>query len=92
MLVTYRGGQMKIKQIRGHSVLTESARRRLENAVFPNDENARRELQQIFPNHVVVNEPGRFSVFVKDRSFQVAQFEAVREGFSPFSRVGREDI
>ncbi len=70
---------MKIKQVRGYALLSEADRERIENAIFSNAENAARELQAAFPNHVVVNEPGRFSVFVKDRSFHVAQFEAVRE-------------
>ena len=78
---------MKLRQIRGQNLLSESARQRLESAVFQNDENARRELQHTFPNHIVINEPGRFSVFVRDRSFQVAQFEAVRDGYTPFPRL-----
>ncbi len=70
---------MKIKQVRGYNLLSEVARERLEKAVFSDAETAAHELQQVFPNHVIVNEPGRFSVFVRDRSFHVAQFEAVRD-------------
>ena len=85
--ISYGGRRMKIRQIRGQNILTASARQRLESAVFRSDENARRELQQAFPNHIVVNEPGRFSVFVRDRSFQVAQFETIRDGYTPFPRL-----
>ncbi len=70
---------MKIRQVRGYNLLSSMAREQLENAVFSNPESAARELQAALPNHVIVSEPGRFSVFVKDRSFHVAQFEAVRE-------------
>ena len=70
---------MKIRQVRGYNLLSEAARESLETAIFPNAETAARSLQEAFPHHVIVNEPGRFSVFVKDRSFHVAQFEAVRD-------------
>ncbi len=70
---------MKIKQIKGYSVLSEMARQQLESVFYPTIESASRELQQVLPNHLVVAEQGRISVFVKDRSFNVAQFEPVRE-------------
>ena len=70
---------MKIKQIRGYSILSEMAREQLESVFYPSIESASRELQQVLPNHLVVTEGGRISVFVKDRSFNVAQFEPVKE-------------
>jgi len=50
-------------------------------------EIASRELQQALPNHVIVTEPERISVFVKDRSFHVAQFEPVKENARVFSNL-----
>ncbi len=70
---------MKIKQIRGYSVLSDIARQQLESVFYTSIESASRELQQVLPNPLVVTEGGRISVFVKDRSFNVAQFEPVRE-------------
>jgi hypothetical protein len=70
---------MKIKQIMGGSVLAEASRKRLESIVFPSIERARVEVQQLFPNHVVFSEPGRISVVLKDKSFQVASFLEVHE-------------
>ena len=78
---------MKIRQVRGYNLLTQAARDRLEGAVFPNMEIASRELQQALPNHVIVTEPERISVFVKDRSFHVAQFEPVKENARVFSNL-----
>jgi hypothetical protein len=70
---------MKIKQVRGGMLLAERSRQRLESIVFPSIEKARVEVQQLFPNHVVFSEPGRISVVVRDRSFQVATFQEVHE-------------
>ncbi|HTY57182.1 MAG TPA: hypothetical protein VMF59_00130 [Bacteroidota bacterium] len=70
---------MKIKQIRGGMLLAESSRQRLESIVFPSIEKARVEVAQLFPNHVVFSEPGRISVVVRDRSFQVATFQEVHD-------------
>jgi len=44
-------------------------------------ERATTEIQQLFPNHLVHSQPGRISVFVKDRSFQVAGFQEVHDGW-----------
>jgi hypothetical protein len=80
MLKTQGGDNtMKIRQVRGYNLLTEAVRKHLESVVYSNMESASRELQQALPNHVVITEPGRISVFVKDRSFHVAQFEPVKE-------------
>jgi hypothetical protein len=70
---------MKIKQVKGGSVLAEASRQRLESIVFPSIERARAEVQQLFPHHVVFSEPGRISVVVKDRSFKVATFQEVHD-------------
>jgi hypothetical protein len=78
---------MKIRQVRGYSLLSQAARERLESAVYPNIESACRDLQQALPNHVIVTEAGRISVFVKDRSFHVAQFEPVKENARIFSNL-----
>lgn len=78
---------MKIRQVRGYSLLSQTARDRLESVIYPNMESASRELQQALPNHVIVTEPGRISVFVKDRSFHVAQFEPVKENPRVFSTL-----
>jgi len=65
---------MRIRQIRGHYFMPEVARKRLEESVFGSGEEAARDIQQIFPNHVVYEEGGSLKVAVKDRSFQVAEF------------------
>ncbi|HUI64405.1 MAG TPA: hypothetical protein VL126_06170 [Bacteroidota bacterium] len=71
---------MKIRLVRGSLLLAESSRRRLENSSFPSLEQARVEVQHLFPNHLVFKEPGKISVVLRDRSFQVASFLEVREG------------
>lgn len=70
---------MKIRQIKGGTLLAEASRQRLEGLVFPSVEKARVEVQHLFPHHVVLSEPGRISVVVRDRSFQVATFQEVYE-------------
>jgi hypothetical protein len=70
---------MKIRQIKGGSLLAESSRQRIESIVFPSIERARVEVQQLFPHHVVFSEPGRISVVVRDKSFQVATFQEVHD-------------
>jgi hypothetical protein len=40
-------------------------------------EQAKRQVQTLFPNHVVRSEPGGISVVLKDKSFQVAAFREV---------------
>jgi len=70
---------MKIKQVKGITVLADSSRVRLENIAFPTMERARAEVQHLFPHHLVLSEPGKISVVVKDRSFQVATFQEVMD-------------
>jgi len=65
---------MKIMQVRGHDFMPEVARKRLEASVFGSGEEAVRDVQQVFPNHIVYEEAGSLRVAVKDRSFQVAEF------------------
>ncbi len=65
---------MRIRQIEGHYFMPEIARKRLEESVFGSGEDAVRDIQQIFPNHVVYEEAGTLKVAVKDRSFKVAEF------------------
>ena len=78
---------MKIRQVRGYNLLSQDARNRLEKVIYPSMESACRELQRALPNHVIVTEQGRISVFVKDRSFHVAQFEPVTENARVFSNL-----
>jgi hypothetical protein len=68
---------MKIKQVDGFAFLTDYHRQRLEAIYYPTLESARQHLQEAFPNHVVVAQPGRFVVAVKDRTFQVAEFKSL---------------
>jgi hypothetical protein len=70
---------MRIRQTAGESLLAEATRRRLETTAFPDLEQARTEIQQLFPNHLVTSGQGRISVEVKDRSFQVAVFREVQD-------------
>ena len=65
---------MRIKQVWGEFFMPEVARRRLEESVFGSGEEAVRDIQQVFPNHVVYEEDGSLKVTVKDRSFRVAEF------------------
>jgi hypothetical protein len=65
---------MRIRQIWGEFFMPEVARKRLEESVFGSGEEAVRDIQQIFPNHVVYEEAGSLKVTVKDRSFRVAEF------------------
>jgi hypothetical protein len=65
---------MRIRQIRGNYFMPEVARKRLEESVFESGEEAVRDIQQIFPHHVVYEEAGSLMVTVKDRSFKVAEF------------------
>ena len=65
---------MRIKQVWGEFFMPEVARRRLEESVFGSGEEAVRDIQRIFPHHVVYEEAGSLKVTVKDRSFRVAEF------------------
>ena len=68
---------MRIRQVRGHDFMPEVARRRLEECVFGSGADAVRDVQVMFPNHVVYEEENSLRVAVKDRSFQVAEFRKV---------------
>lgn len=70
---------MRIRLVRGNILMAESSRRHLENITFPNLERARVEVQHLFPNHLVFKEPGKISVVLRDRSFQVAAFHEVHD-------------
>lgn len=77
---------MKLRQTLGASFLDPQKRRRLEGIAFPSLEQAKREVQHEFPNHLVQAEPGRISVVLKDKSFQVAVFKEVHD---PLNRLFR---
>ena len=77
---------MNIRQTKGSALLAEQLRKRLETTPFPSLEHARQELQNIFPHHRVINELGRISIEGKDRSFQLAVFQEVRDPFHELMR------
>ena len=70
---------MRIRQIKGADLIGAESRRRLESLAFTNLERACAEVRHQFPNHLVVNEWGKISVVVKDRSFEVAVFREVSD-------------
>jgi hypothetical protein len=70
---------MKLRQTQGASLLNPQQRRRLEGIAFPTMEQAKQEVQHVFPNHLVRAEPGRISVVLRDKSFQVAVFQEVHD-------------
>ena len=65
---------MRIKQLSGHDLVPDVARRRLEEEVFSTVEVAKRELQAFFPHHLVCEDGARLRIAVRDRSFYVAEF------------------
>jgi hypothetical protein len=65
---------MRIRQVTGHYLMPDVARKRLEESVFGSGEEALRNVQEVFPNHVVYEEANSLRVAVRDRSFQVAEF------------------
>jgi hypothetical protein len=65
---------MKLIQITGQDNLPEFARRRLEEVVYSSSELARRDIQDIFPNHLISEQSGRLRVAVRDNSFVIAEF------------------
>lgn len=73
------GKLLKIKQTLGVSLTDPNQRRRLEAIAFPSMEQAKQEVQHLFPNHLVKAEPGRISVVLRDKSFQVAVFQEVHD-------------
>ena len=68
---------MKLMQIRGQDALPEFARKRLEEVVYSNSEFAKRDIQDMFPNHLVSEQSGRLRVAVRDNSFIIAEFMEV---------------
>jgi hypothetical protein len=68
---------VRIRQIHGESPVSELARKRLERIFFSNLDSAKRQLQQVFPNHVVSKEAGQLVVTTKDKAFHVAIFKEV---------------
>lgn len=65
---------MRIKQLSGHDLVPDVARRRLEEEVFSSVDVAKRELQSFFPHHLVCEDGLRLRIAVRDRSFFVAEF------------------
>ena len=70
---------MKIIQTVGTTLVARQLRLRLESTTFPSMEQAKREVQTLFPNHLVASEPGGITVTLKDKSFQVAAFREVHD-------------
>lgn len=70
---------MKIIQTKGIQLIGEGSRRRLETMPFQNLEEARAEIQSLFPYHLVCRDQGKISVELKDRSFEVAAFQEVKD-------------
>ena len=73
------GKLLKIKQTLVVSLTDPVQRRRLESTTFPSMEQAKQQVQSLFPNHLVKAEPGRISVVLRDKSFQVAVFQEVHD-------------
>jgi hypothetical protein len=66
---------MKIIHVKSMGILSEQARRKLEETFYPDMENAVAELRTLFPHHNVVPDSGYVRVTNKDGSINVALFK-----------------
>jgi len=66
---------MRIIHVKSMGILSEQARRKLEETFYPDMENAVAEVKTLFPHHNVISESGFVRVTNKDGSINVALFK-----------------